>query len=128
MWETGINALLVGVQSGIFLLQENLTVFNNLAISLLIYPENTMPTIHIFSLSPQISPFLFPIQQSYNTSKISLPTTKKKLLLFANKKKHSRASRSQKQIERCIQRRLILPTCLSSQSPHVLNGTSFIFS
>ena len=90
MWETGINALLVGVQSGIFLLQENLTVFNNLAISLLIYPENTMPTIHIFSLSPQISPFLFPIQQSYNTSKISLPTTKKKLLLFANKKKHSR--------------------------------------
>jgi hypothetical protein len=68
-----------------------LTVFNNLAISLLlIYPENTVPTIHILNLSPQISPFPYPIQQSYNTSKISLPTTKKKLLLFANKKKHSR--------------------------------------
>lgn len=68
-----------------------MTVFNNLAISLLlIYPENTVPTIHILSLSPQISPFPFPIQQSYNTSKISLPTTKKKLLLFANKRKHSR--------------------------------------
>ena len=68
-----------------------MTVFNNLAISfLLIYPEITVPTIHILNLSPQISPFPYAIQQSYNTSKISLPTTKKKLLLFANKKKHSR--------------------------------------
>lgn len=49
-----------------------------------------MPTIHILNLLPQISPFPFPVQQSYNTCKISLPTAKKKLLLFANQKKHSR--------------------------------------
>ena len=68
-----------------------MAVFNNLAISLLlIYPENIMPTIHILNLLPQISPFPFPVQQSYNTSKISLPTAKKKLLLFANQKKYSR--------------------------------------
>ena len=38
-----------------------------------------------------------------------------------------RASRSQRQTERYIQRRFILPLCLSSQSPPALNGTSFIF-